>query len=468
METNGIARAKAWAKAHEEELVRDLFSIVRVKSVSVRSQEGPPYGEGCAQALKHMLERAASYGFLTENSNDYCGSVLYPGKEKRELAVCAHLDVVPEGDGWRHDPYDPYLKDGWVYGRGAADNKGAAVACLYLLRYLKEQGISFRHTIRVIYGCNEEAGMTDIPYYLSCHEAPDFVLVPDAALPAVYAEKAGINALFSSPVKGNLVSFAAGHSLDSVPVHAACVLSGVSYPEVKARLDGQAYVTVRESAQGVMIAGEGLAAHAAFPERGYSAAVRVARAVLRHRLCNEEAANIFRFIAAFEQTDGTGLDIGFSDEISGKMTVSGCRIETKNGRIFHSFQGRGPVTVPQQTVWDALEQRAVAWGWRAEEKAFKPFNVISPDHPVIQALTRNSVEAHGIPMRPFAMAGGTYARMFPRAVAAGFGLQGQKKPCPAGHGGGHQPDECVSLTNLENGIAIYAETLQDIDALTHY
>ena len=51
------------------------------------------------------------------------------------------------------------------------------------------------------------------------------------------------------------------------------------------------------------------------------------------------------------------------------------------------------------------------------------------------------------------------------AVAAGFGLQGQKKPCPPGHGGGHQPDECVSLVNLENGIALYAKTLEDIDGL---
>lgn len=63
------------------------------------------------------------------------------------------------------------------------------------------------------------------------------------------------------------------------------------------------------------------------------------------------------------------------------------------------------------------------------------------------------------------MGGGTYARMFPNAIASGFGLPTQKKPCPHGHGGGHQPDECVSLTNLKNGIAIYAKTLMDLDKL---
>ena len=36
---------------------------------------------------------------------------------------------------------------------------------------------------------------------------------------------------------------------------------------------------------------------------------------------------------------------------------------------------------------------------------------------------------------------------------------------PVRHGGGHQPDECVSLTNLKNGIAIYSKTLMDLDKL---
>ena len=63
------------------------------------------------------------------------------------------------------------------------------------------------------------------------------------------------------------------------------------------------------------------------------------------------------------------------------------------------------------------------------------------------------------------MGGGTYARKLPKAVAFGPGIRGQKKPGPEGHGGGHQPDECVKLEILENALDIYTEALQKIDEL---
>ena len=54
----------------------------------------------------------------------------------------AHLDVVPAGDGWSvTEPYMPVIKDGRVYGRGSADDKGPAIAAMYAMRAVKELGI---------------------------------------------------------------------------------------------------------------------------------------------------------------------------------------------------------------------------------------------------------------------------------------------------------------------------------------
>lgn len=454
---------KRWAQEQEGQLIRDLSSLVAIRSVS-KTQEGEhPYGEGCASVLDAALALARGYGLRTENHEYRCGSVLLPGETDRELGIAAHLDVVPENTGWFRPPYEPYVRDGWLYGRGAADNKGACVAGLYVLRYVKEHGIRLRHTLRLIYGCAEETGMSDMAYYLAHHEAPSFVLVPDAGLPAVYAEKMGVNAVFACPLAGNLLSFEAGLSEDCLPAQASAVIAGVSEARAHEALDGRAEVSPDE--RGVRVSAQGVTAHAAFPERGRSAAAALARALLESGLCGGEAEGPLTFIAAFEAYDGSELGIACEDELSGALTVAGPLVRTREGSIFHHFAARGPVSVAPEDVFERLCSAAGKMGFAPVSHSFRRGNFVPPDHPAVRLLTRYAIEAHGIDMQPYAMGGGTYARMFPQAVAAGFGLPKQKKPCPPGHGGGHQPDECVSLTNLKNGIAIYVKTLEALDAM---
>lgn len=456
---------QAWMQGQESQLIRELSSLVSIRSVS-EAQEGPhPYGEGCAEVLDTALALAQEYGFATQNHEYYCGSVLLPGATDKELAIAAHLDVVPENTGWLHHPYEPYVKDGWLYGRGSADNKGAAAASLYVLRYFKEHDIRLRHTLRLIYGCAEETGMSDMVYYLDHHKAPSFVLVPDAGLPAVYAEKAGVNATFSCPLAGNLLAFEAGSSTDCLPAQASAILGGVGVEAAAAALKTMGHISVQPYQMGVSICAQGVTAHAAFPERGRSAAVVLARALLESGLCGEEAQGLLTFIAAFEAYDGGLLGVACRDELSGSLSIAGTLIRTENGRIVHHVNARCPVSMPPETVYKKLCVRAGELGFTPVSHNCRKGSFISPEHPAVVLLTRHAQEAHGVSMTPYAMGGGTYARMFPHAVAAGFGLAKQKKPCPPGHGGGHQPDECVSLTNLKNGVAIYAKTLMELDKL---
>ena len=53
------------------------------------------------------------------------------GKSEKQIATIAHLDVVPEGNGWDSNPFDLVERDGYVIGRGTADDKGPAVLTLY-------------------------------------------------------------------------------------------------------------------------------------------------------------------------------------------------------------------------------------------------------------------------------------------------------------------------------------------------
>jgi acetylornithine deacetylase len=61
----------------------------------------------------------------------------------RSLILNGHIDVVPTGprEHWTRDPYEPAVRDGWMYGRGAGDMKAGLSACLYALKALKSLGV---------------------------------------------------------------------------------------------------------------------------------------------------------------------------------------------------------------------------------------------------------------------------------------------------------------------------------------
>ena len=58
-------------------------------------------------------------------------------------------------------------KDGKIYGRGTADDKGPAIAALYAMRAVKELGIPVKKNVRLILGTDEECGSSDIRHYYS-------------------------------------------------------------------------------------------------------------------------------------------------------------------------------------------------------------------------------------------------------------------------------------------------------------
>ena len=130
MKTEYEARINAWFAEHEEELLRDVGRLVRIRSVKGAPEEGKPFGPGPAAALDEALAMAMEKGFAVRDYDHYVGTVDLNDK-KTILNVLGHLDVVDEGDGWTvTEPYLPRVVDGMMYGRGTDDDKGPVVAAL--------------------------------------------------------------------------------------------------------------------------------------------------------------------------------------------------------------------------------------------------------------------------------------------------------------------------------------------------
>ncbi len=82
------------------------------------------------------------------------------------IALNAHGDVVPPGEGWTADPYGAEIRDGWMYGRGAAVSKSDIASYAFALRALEHAGVELHGTAELHITYDEETGGEIGPQWL--------------------------------------------------------------------------------------------------------------------------------------------------------------------------------------------------------------------------------------------------------------------------------------------------------------
>ena len=132
-----------------------LKDLIAFESVNDKEEEVAKYIEGLFEGYDNVeSEIVESY---PRRSNII---VKVKGKEEGKIfALSGHLDVVAPGEGWSHDPFDPEIEDGKMYGRGTADMKAGVAACLYAVLDLLEEGSDFPGEIWFLGTVGEEVGM---------------------------------------------------------------------------------------------------------------------------------------------------------------------------------------------------------------------------------------------------------------------------------------------------------------------
>lgn len=457
------AAVEAWGRDHRQELVQDIIHIVNQKSVSRPGESGYAYGSDCKNCADTMLDLVKQYGFETENDDYYTVSALMPGSGEGELGILGHLDVVPEGDGWHYEPYNAIEKDGFVIGRGSSDNKGAVLMSLYVMRALKELGVDFRHTIRLICGFNEEAGMQDVEHYLSCHQPPVYTIVCDGGWAMCIGEKGILGAdLVQSARTGNLVSLQAGVAHNAVPGEAAAVLSGLDTAEIIKLAGPAADITVKEENGLVRVTASGKAGHAAFPWNCDNAVYKLTHFLAEHKLVTGEAGKAVENLAELFGDDyGTGLGIAFEDKESGKTTCAATILTFENGEIGQHIDTRYAITQQSEALQAALKASCTARGVELRNLHDSPGRYTDPDAPVTKMLMDTVHEFLGEGYEAYTMGGGTHARKFPNALPYGPGGIKIENPFGMAHG----IDEAVSIEALLMSMSTYAVALRRLDQM---
>jgi succinyl-diaminopimelate desuccinylase len=155
--------------AREDELVAFLREFLRVET------ENPPgrnYRDGAMFLSEAMAERDYDVETVTvpesvvdEHYSDRTDHdrVNVIGRKQGEtdgphIHFTGHFDVVPAGEDWSSDPYEPTIEDGRIYARGASDMKSGIAASLFAVDALEAAGVDVRGSITQSMTVDEETG----------------------------------------------------------------------------------------------------------------------------------------------------------------------------------------------------------------------------------------------------------------------------------------------------------------------
>ncbi|QSQ16934.1 M20 family peptidase [Myxococcus landrumensis] len=144
-----------------------LAGALRLKTVA--ASEGQPADDAAFEALHaYLREHFPRVHAALKREPVGAHSVLYTWQgtdaSLRPVLLMGHLDVVPVADGtesaWVHPPFSGVVVDGYVWGRGALDDKGSVLAQLEAVEALLAAGEQPRRTVLFAFGADEEVGGT--------------------------------------------------------------------------------------------------------------------------------------------------------------------------------------------------------------------------------------------------------------------------------------------------------------------
>jgi putative selenium metabolism hydrolase len=172
-ETLNCERLAAMAKAYEADMVRFLRDLIAIPAESC--QEGP--------VIARIRQEMTKVGF-DEVRVDQMGNILGRiGSGKTVIMMDGHVDTVGIGDPreWAWDPHQGKVEDGYIYGRGACDQRAGMASMVYAGKLIKELGLGGDYTLYVV-GSVQEEDCDGLPWLYILKEdgiRPDCVVITE-------------------------------------------------------------------------------------------------------------------------------------------------------------------------------------------------------------------------------------------------------------------------------------------------
>lgn len=456
-------------KAYEGQIVEDLKGLLSIESVREddKASSENPVGPGPRKALDYMYQLAERDGFGVHDVDHIAGRI-EAGEGEDLFGILCHVDVVPAGDGWDSDPFNPLVTEYKIVARGTLDDKGPTIAAYYAVKILNEMNVNWKKRIHIIIGTDEESDWKCTDRYFETEEMPVLGFAPDAEFPAIHGEK-GIStfdviqndkAEDQDEPEYELRSFKSGERYNMVPDEAVAhvavkenmtdVIQNFEQYLNDNQIDGESVVD-----SGVLVLKVyGKAVHGMDPSIGVNAGLYLLNFLSSLDL-DKTAANFVEFSNKylFKSHFGEKMGMKFHTEVMGDVTtnIGVITYDNQKGGSF-GINLRYPEGFEFEEALTRFKSEINPLGFSIELGKNQTPHYVEKDDPFVQSLVEAYRNQTGDQTEPFTIGGGTYARNLDKGVAFGAMFSDSEDLM-------HQKNEYITKKQLFNATSIYLESL---------
>lgn len=176
-----------YIKENENHFLNELFSLIRIPSISAKPEHKDDM-LACAGRWKELLLTAGADEAMVMPSAG--NPIVYAQKtvdpNAKTILVYAHYDVMPAEplELWKSEPFEPEIRDGKIYARGADDDKGQSFIQVKAFEYLIKNNL-LTHNVKFIFEGEEEIGSPSLEQFCKEHKEllkADVILVSDTSM----------------------------------------------------------------------------------------------------------------------------------------------------------------------------------------------------------------------------------------------------------------------------------------------
>lgn len=173
--------------AHEPKMMDDLFSLIRIPSISALPEHHDDM-LACAERWAQLLLEAGVDEALVMPSQGnpvvFAQKIVNP--DAKTVLIYAHYDVMPAEplELWKSEPFEPEIRDGHIWARGADDDKGQSFIQVKAFEYLVKNGL-LKNNVKFIFEGEEEIGSPSLEAFCEEHKEllkADVILVSDTSM----------------------------------------------------------------------------------------------------------------------------------------------------------------------------------------------------------------------------------------------------------------------------------------------
>lgn len=182
-----MTQIENYIQDNEPRLLEELFSLIRIPSISSEPSHHDDMIR-CAERWRELLLEAGAdkAEVMPSNGNPLVYAERHVSDEAKTVLVYGHYDVMPADpvELWHTPPFEPVVRDGHIWARGADDDKGQSFIQVKAFEYLVRHNL-LDHNVKFILEGEEEIGSPSLAGFLAKHREllrSDIILVSDTSM----------------------------------------------------------------------------------------------------------------------------------------------------------------------------------------------------------------------------------------------------------------------------------------------